>query len=115
MTARTPHGRAETRPCVKGCILVGALLVFGSPELSGHPSAALTVLPTVIEGRPSPSALDSTPLRVVLSEVEGQGRITNAKTETRSAAQGLEREVRTALARPGVTWIGYRVPMVAGP
>ena len=47
--------------------------------------------------------------------VFAQGRISNAKTETRSAAQGLEREVRGAAARPGVTWIGYRVPMVAGP
>jgi len=44
-----------------------------------------------------------------------QGRITNAKTETRSAAQGLDREVRAAAARGGVTWIGYRMPMVAGP
>ncbi len=46
----------------------------------------------------------------VLSSVPGaaQGRISNAKTETRSAAQGLEREVRAASARPGVTWIGYR-------
>jgi HEAT repeat protein len=44
-----------------------------------------------------------------------QGRISNAQTETRSAAQGLEREVRTAAARGGVTWLGYRVPMVAGP
>jgi HEAT repeat protein len=44
-----------------------------------------------------------------------QGRISSAKTETRSAAQGLEREVRAAAARAGVTWIGYRMPMVAGP
>jgi hypothetical protein len=44
-----------------------------------------------------------------------QGRISNAKTETRSASQGLEREVGAAAARGGVTWIGYRVPMVAGP
>ena len=44
-----------------------------------------------------------------------QGRMANAKTETRSAAQGLEREVRAVAARGGVTWIGYRVPMVAGP
>ena len=53
----------------------------------------------------------------VLSSVSGfaQGRIGNAKTETRSAAQGLDREVRAAAARGGVTWIGYRVPMVAGP
>jgi HEAT repeat protein len=44
-----------------------------------------------------------------------QGRITNARTETRSAAQGLENEIRAAAARAGVTWVGYRVPMVAGP
>ena len=48
-----------------------------------------------------------------------QGRIANAKTETRSASQGqgqgLEREVRAAAARGGMTWIGYRMPMVAGP
>jgi len=43
-----------------------------------------------------------------------QGRISNARTETRSAAQSLDREVRAAAARGGVTWIGYRVPMVAG-
>ena len=44
-----------------------------------------------------------------------QGRFTNAKAETRSAAQGLEREVRAAAARGGIVWIGYRAPMVAGP
>jgi hypothetical protein len=44
-----------------------------------------------------------------------QGRISNAKTETRSASQGLEREMRAAAARPGITWVGYRMPMVAGP
>ena len=44
-----------------------------------------------------------------------QGRIANAKTETRSAAQGLEREVRAVAARGGAAWIGYRMPMVAGP
>jgi hypothetical protein len=47
--------------------------------------------------------------------VAAQGRITNARTETRSAAQGLEREVRAVAARTGASWIGYRVPMVAGP
>jgi len=45
----------------------------------------------------------------------GQGRISNAKTETRSAAAGLDREIRAAAARSGVTWAGYRVPMIAGP
>ena len=52
---------------------------------------------------------------VLSSPVLAQGRISNARTETRSAAQGLEREVRAAAARPGVTWIGYRMPMVSGP
>ena len=53
---------------------------------------------------------------VVLGALLGaQGRISNAKTETRSAAQGLEREVRALAARSGVTWIGYRAPMVSGP
>jgi HEAT repeats len=47
--------------------------------------------------------------------VFAQGRLANARTETRPAAQGLEREVRAAAARAGVTWIGYRVPMIAGP
>ena len=41
-------------------------------------------------------------------------RITNARSETRSAATGLEREIRTLAARPGITWAGYRAPMVAG-
>ncbi|MCU1385039.1 MAG: lyase domain protein repeat-containing protein [Acidobacteria bacterium] len=52
---------------------------------------------------------------LVVRPVEAQGRLSNAQAETRSAAQGLEREVRAAAARGGVTWIGYRVPMVAGP
>jgi HEAT repeat protein len=46
--------------------------------------------------------------------VSGQGRVTNAKAETRSASAGLEREVQAVAARGGVTWIGYRAPMVAG-
>lgn len=44
-----------------------------------------------------------------------QGRFTNARTETRSAAQGLTRELQTAAARGGVTWVGYRIPMIPGP
>jgi hypothetical protein len=52
---------------------------------------------------------------LISAPVFAQGRISNAKTETRSAAQGLEREVRAAAGRTGVTWIGYRMPMVAGP
>jgi hypothetical protein len=53
---------------------------------------------------------------VVLSAVpSAQGRFTNARTETRSAAQGLEREVRALSGRSGVTWVGYHAPMVSGP
>jgi hypothetical protein len=44
-----------------------------------------------------------------------QGRISNAKTETRSAAQGLVREVQNVAARGVASWIGYRAPVVAGP
>src|SRR5262245_52283180 len=44
-----------------------------------------------------------------------QGRIANAKNDTRSAAQGRDREIRAGAARSGATWIGYRVPMIAGP
>jgi hypothetical protein len=44
-----------------------------------------------------------------------QGRISDARSEIRSAAQGLEPEIRAAAARGGVTWIGYRAPMIAGP
>jgi len=43
-----------------------------------------------------------------------QGRFTNARSETRSAAQGLTRELQAAAARSGVTWVGYRVPMIPG-
>jgi HEAT repeat protein len=43
-----------------------------------------------------------------------QGRVANAKSETRSAAAGLQREVQAVAARGGVSWIGYRAPMVAG-
>jgi HEAT repeats len=44
-----------------------------------------------------------------------QGRFTNARSETRSAAQGLTRELQAAAGRSGVTWVGYRVPMISGP
>ena len=52
---------------------------------------------------------------LVARPLYAQGRISNAKVETRSAAQGLEREVSAVAARGGVTWLGYRMPMVAGP
>src|SRR5262245_49493358 len=51
----------------------------------------------------------------ISQSVNAQGRVSNAKTETRSAAQGLEREIRAITARGGITWFGYRWPMVAGP
>jgi hypothetical protein len=54
-------------------------------------------------------------LLLVAAPAFAQGRISNAKTETRSAAQGLAGEVRAVATRAGVTWIGYRMPMVAGP
>jgi hypothetical protein len=44
-----------------------------------------------------------------------QGRIANARTETRTAAQGVAREAAALAARSGVTWIGYRMPMITGP
>jgi HEAT repeat protein len=44
-----------------------------------------------------------------------QGRITNAKTESRSASQGVAREVQSVAARGTATWVGYRAPVVAGP
>ena len=55
------------------------------------------------------------PLGVGVGAAYGQGRFTNARTETRSGAQGIEREVRAVAARSGASWIAYRVPMIAGP
>ncbi len=44
-----------------------------------------------------------------------QGRFTNARTEPRSAASGLDRALRAVAGRGGIAWAGYRVPMIAGP
>ena len=75
-------------------VLIGFVKVlFGSANVRG--AAALIVLAAA-----APAA---------------QGRVTNAQAETRSAAQGLDREVRAVAARGGAAWIGYRVPMTAGP
>ena len=52
---------------------------------------------------------------LIAAPLQAQGRIGNARSETRSAAHGLDREVQAASARAGVTWIGYRMPMVSGP
>jgi hypothetical protein len=49
------------------------------------------------------------------SPAVAQGRIANAHIETRSAAQSLEREVAAIAAQRAASWIGYRVPMIAGP
>ena len=43
-----------------------------------------------------------------------QAPIANAKIDTRAATQGLEREVRAVAATGSTTWIGYRLPAVAG-
>jgi hypothetical protein len=54
----------------------------------------------------------------IAATASAQGRFTNARTETRAAAQGsdaIAREVRAVASRGGATWIGYRVAMVAGP
>jgi hypothetical protein len=40
--------------------------------------------------------------------------IANAKIDTRSPTQGLEREVRAVAATGTPTWIGYRLPAAAG-
>jgi hypothetical protein len=52
---------------------------------------------------------------LVAAPALGQGRIANAKTETRQVAQPLAQEVSAIAARGGAAWIGYRLPMVAGP
>lgn len=44
----------------------------------------------------------------------GQGRITNAQIDTRTAAQPLDREIAAATARGGNRWIGYRIRVAAG-
>ncbi|HEV3139265.1 MAG TPA: HEAT repeat domain-containing protein [Vicinamibacterales bacterium] len=54
----------------------------------------------------------------IAAPAASQGRFTNARTETHAAAQGadaLAREVRAVAARGGASWIGYRMPMIAGP
>jgi HEAT repeats len=51
---------------------------------------------------------------VLVPPALAQGRFTNARTETRSAAAGLEAQVRELAGRGGVTWVGYRAPMVGG-
>jgi hypothetical protein len=51
------------------------------------------------------------PLAAVIT---AQAPVQNAKIDTRSASQGLNREVTAALARAMPSWIGYRLPAAAG-
>jgi hypothetical protein len=51
---------------------------------------------------------------VLNAQVLGQGRIANARMETRSAAQGLEREVAGVAARGTSAWVGYSLPIIPG-
>lgn len=80
-----------------------SLHVLGSPSRSGRSPRRL-VLAAALLGAV-----------LLASPVGAQGRFTNARMETRSAAQGIDREVRAVAARGGVVWVGYRMPMVAGP
>jgi HEAT repeat protein len=61
-------------------------------------------------------ALAATVLNVAAPTAgSAQGRIDNARTETRTAARGVEREIAAVAARPEASWVAYRVPMIAGP
>ncbi|HWW84793.1 MAG TPA: HEAT repeat domain-containing protein [Vicinamibacterales bacterium] len=53
-------------------------------------------------------------LALMASPVAAQPHIQNARIETRSAANGLEREVERIASSGATTWIGYSVPMVPG-
>jgi hypothetical protein len=53
-------------------------------------------------------------LVLTLTPVHAQAPIANAKIQTRSAAQGLERELQAIAATKAATWIGYRLPAAAG-
>jgi hypothetical protein len=88
-------------------------VLSGFPRVLGGSCRVLDGAPRVLGESRRVLAVACMVLAVAVPST-AQGRITNAKTETRSAAQGLEREVRAA-ARGGATWIGYRMPMVAGP
>jgi hypothetical protein len=48
-----------------------------------------------------------------VTSVAAQGRISNARIDTRSFSGSLERDVQSAGAR-GPAWIGYRTPMIPG-
>lgn len=48
------------------------------------------------------------------SSAAAQGRISNAKLETRTLAGTLEREIQAIAGQGGTTWIGYRTAMIPG-
>ena len=74
---------------------------------------SLRVLATSVRVLAASLTVLTASLTVLAAPAAGQGRFTNARTETRSAAQGLDREVRAIAARGGAAWIGYRAPMTA--
>jgi len=51
---------------------------------------------------------------MIAGVASAQAPIANAKIDTRSASQGLEREVRAVAATGTPAWIGYRLPAAAG-
>jgi len=79
-------------------------------------TASLTVLTASLMVRTTSLTVLAASLMVLVapSTALAQGRFTNARTETVSAAQGLQRQIETVASRGGVTWIGYRAPIVAG-
>jgi hypothetical protein len=44
-----------------------------------------------------------------------QGRVANEQTETRTVSQGLAHEIAAIAAGGGVSWVGYRAPIIVGP
>jgi hypothetical protein len=82
--------------------------VLGARVLGARVLGA-TVLGAVVLGAVVPDAVMLSAAGAV-----GQERVANATTETRAVSQGLAREIAAVAVRGGVTWIGYRVPMIAG-
>jgi hypothetical protein len=68
-----------------------------------------------VSGRGARAFQASVLCMVVAAATHGAAqRIANARSETRSAATGLEAAIRAIAGRGGITWVGYRAPMVAG-
>src|SRR6185436_19574899 len=49
-----------------------------------------------------------------LTALGAQGRIANAKIESRQPTEPLDREIQAIANRGRATWIGYRVAMIPG-